>query len=127
MQSTCKAHALLVLRWSCYSLPAQTAPKPCFHVQRSRLAVLGLCAFTLVQVGKTLADSLHQSAGSSSLHRTAVSAADAGASPPPPHTTWHSHYNELALQLIARTTAAGTHDAAFSVRLSRTLPCDFQS
>lgn len=61
----------------------------------------------LGQVGKTLADSLHQSAGSGSLHRTAVSAADAGATPPPPHATWHSYYNELALQLIALTTAAG--------------------
>lgn len=60
-----------------------------------------------MQVGRTLADSLHQSAGSSGLHRMAVSAADAGASPPPPHATWHSYYNELALQLIASTTAAG--------------------
>lgn len=58
-------------------------------------------------MGKTLAESLHQSAGGS-LHRMAVSTADAGASPPPPHTTWHSHYNELALQLIASTTTAGS-------------------
>ena len=61
----------------------------------------------VIQVGKTLADSLHQSAGGS-LHRMAVSTADAGASPPPPHTTWHSHYNELALQLVASTTTAGS-------------------
>jgi hypothetical protein len=62
----------------------------------------------MTQVGKTLADSLHQSAGGG-LHRMAVSTADAGASPPPPHTTWHSHYNELALQLIASTTTAGSY------------------
>lgn len=59
------------------------------------------------QVGRTLAESLHQGAGGGSLHRMAVSAADASAAPPPPHTNWHSYYNELALQLIAATTAAG--------------------
>lgn len=59
------------------------------------------------QVGRTLAESLHQGAGGGSLHRMAVSATDASAAPPPPHTNWHSYYNELALQLIAATTAAG--------------------
>ena len=54
----------------------------------------------LPKVARRLAESLHQPAGAASgLARGAVSAADAGAAPPPPHT-WHSYYNELAMRLI---------------------------
>ena len=60
------------------------------------------------QVAQTLAETLQQPGGATMAGglRAAHSASDGSAAPPPGHT-WHSHYNELALQLIALATGAG--------------------
>lgn len=68
-------------------------------------------------MAQTLAETLQQPGGGlvAGGLRAAHSASDGSAAPPPGHS-WHSHYNELALQLISLATGAGERPLPSPVR-----------